>query len=199
MSTMISTQWPYSLERTTSPSSWLSLNAHSNASTLYVENHHINTGQLVIRWLTTSLTQTSSSHNCNPSSSCFCTDQNITTAYMPCIMSSCPTPVDLLAAQRYQAETCNFPVRNKGGILRDVVWSTLAFATLFTIFRGLSRMKSLGGTGFSWDDAILFTSYALAVVIVAATEMQIINGSGRVEYTLSVDQIVSYTYVSLQR
>lgn len=107
--------------------------------------------------------------------------------------------LDQLKAEEYQAQTCNYPVRDKGDVLRAVLWVFFVFATLFAIFRALSRMPQLGGTGFSWDDAILFSSYILAVILVAATEMQLANGAGKDEYTLTSDQIVTYTYVSFSQ
>lgn len=105
-------------------------------------------------------------------------------------------PEDQLTAQRYQAETCDYPVRDRGGTLRAVLYSTFALATLFASFRCLSRMPRLGGTGFSWDDLVLLTAYCMAVVMVGATELQVQNGSGRDEYTLTLKQITTYTYVS---
>ena len=108
-------------------------------------------------------------------------------------------PTDLLAAQKYQADTCNYPVRSKQTTHRGVLWATFTLATLFVAFRTLSRMPALAGSGYSWDDQVVFFSYALTVMIAIATEFTLKNGSALDEYTLTAPQIKEYmiwTYVS---
>lgn len=60
-------------------------------------------------------------------------------------------------------------------------------------------MPALSGSGYSWDDQVVFFSYALTVMIAIATEFTLKNGSALDEYTLTAHQIKEYmiwTYVS---
>ncbi|CAK4032354.1 Hypothetical predicted protein [Lecanosticta acicola] len=146
------------------------------------------------------IVQVTAGSDCSASSlSCFCSNQNVTATFNTCIQSACMPPTTLLEVQRYQADTCNYPVRSKQSLHRGALWATFILATIFVLFRTLSRMPLLAGSGYSYDDHVVYFSYAMAVALAVATEITLKNGSATDEYTLTPDMIVRYmiwTYIS---
>ncbi|KAF7189497.1 Satratoxin biosynthesis SC1 cluster protein 4 [Pseudocercospora fuligena] len=120
---------------------------------------------------------------------CFCNNGNITASIKACVGSNCTTS-EGLAAQKFEADTCNMPVRDRGGLSRRLCWAMFTIATLFVFGRFLSRMRSLGGSGFWFDDYAVAICYALLVPTDVSCEIEIQNGLGMDMFRLSVGQIV---------
>ncbi|KAK4614661.1 hypothetical protein CLAFUR0_09421 [Fulvia fulva] len=142
----------------------------------------------------------SSVNDCDTrSGSCFCSSGNLTAAFKTCLQTGCKLPLDMLASQRYQADVCDYPFRSKQSLHRGVTWSVFVLATTFTAFRVMARLPALQGTGFSWDDYVVFFSYLLVLLSDVATEITLHYGSGLDVYRLTAHEFVIYTqwtYVS---
>ena len=125
----------------------------------------------------------SSANDCDPTSgSCFCSNGNVTAAFKTCLQTGCKLPLDMLAAQRYQADVCDYPIRSKQSLHRSVTWSMFVLATIFTAFRILARLPALQGTGYSWDDHVVLFSYLLVLLSDVATEVTIHYGMTRTSF-----------------
>ncbi|UJO18594.1 uncharacterized protein CLAFUR5_07119 [Fulvia fulva] len=106
-------------------------------------------------------------YSCKPTNICFCTNDDLAASLKACLVKSCQTQ-DQLKAQKFRADTCGLPVRDKSSVVRGLVWSLFAIATFFTIARLLSRWPRLNGAGYHWDDWTLFALYPLAIVLLYA-------------------------------
>lgn len=112
-----------------------------------------------------------------------------------CVLANC-TLADRLPAQRFKADTCNEPVRDRGGLSRRLCWAMFVIATLLVLCRFLSRTPVLGGQGYSWDDWTVLFCYVLLVPTDVTAEIEVQNGLGMDMFMLSVDQIVTVLQVS---
>lgn len=117
-------------------------------------------------------------YSCKPTNICFCTNDDLAASLKACLVKSCQTQ-DQLKAQKFRADTCGLPVRDKSSVVRGLVWSLFAIATFFTIARLLSRWPRLNGAGYHWDDWTLFALYPLAIVLLYAVNKDIDAGYGR--------------------
>lgn len=56
--------------------------------------------------------------DCTPQQECYCeTTGPLSDALAACATSTCPTLANALAAQKFQADTCGIPVRNKTALM----------------------------------------------------------------------------------
>ncbi|KAM3421829.1 hypothetical protein BST61_g2206 [Cercospora zeina] len=104
-------------------------------------------------------------NNCQADEVCFCT-ASVRTAYETCLGRQCSSSMqDQLDGLRYQATSCNRPVRDNATTLYGVTWTFLSVAVIFVALRLLSRWRGLNGSGISWDDWVVLGSLALVTVL----------------------------------
>ena len=121
--------------------------------------------------------QTSDSYACALDNSCFC-DSDVTDALTTCIRTTC-SPADGVAAKKYQAGRCDYPIRDLTGTAIAVCWALFAVAILFSVFRVVSRSKVWGGAGYWWDDWMLLICLLPTIAITTVGFQAYQNGLGK--------------------
>lgn len=101
-----------------------------------------------------------------------------------------------LEMERFHAEACDKPIRNRGPLSRGLNWAMFTIATVFVTGRFISRLPNLGGSGYRWDDWTPLFCYVLLIVTAAGAEREVHYGLGQDIYMLSVDQVVAILGVS---
>lgn len=100
---------------------------------------------------------------CSPTDAkCLCTSQNFTAHATACLTANC-TVVQTLESKKYSDITCDAPVRNNASLTRGVTWSMFTLATICVIARLASRLPSLNGTGYGWDDWTILLSWCVLI------------------------------------
>lgn len=131
--------------------------------------------------------------DCNPTDPCFCESKPLAKSLGICLQSNCSFS-DGLAALKFQASTCNHPVRNLGAI--DALFFTLySFATLFTIARVFSRLRRFGGAGLWWDDYAAVLSWFPLTAATAGDYHAGLSGGGVDIWGLSVQNVHDFLFV----
>ncbi|USW59043.1 hypothetical protein Slin15195_G123620 [Septoria linicola] len=94
-----------------------------------------------------------------------------------------------LASQRLQAQTCEFPYRDKAPRIAKVSYSLFGVAMLFVIARFISRFRRLHGAGFGRDDfTVAFCVAPMAgMTVVAYFEDK--YGTGRDVWTVPMSNL----------
>lgn len=136
-------------------------------------------------------------YNCTPQQACYCeTTGPLTDALAACAISRCPTLADALAAQKFQADTCDFPLRNKTAMLEIIPYTLFAIATLSLFARFLSRWQRLQGAGLSYDDYAIILCYfpVIGMTVVAYYEAR--YGSGQDMWERSISDVRNFLLVS---
>lgn len=144
--------------------------------------------------------------DCTVDSSCYCEDK-LAASLEKCVASLCELP-DYLAGQKSYAVTCDRPIRNKGPATRILNWAMFGVATIFIAGRFLGRQRSLGGSGYGWDDCewnstvpelgpyltfytgLALVAYVFLITTDVTSELEVQNGLGMDMYLISIAQIV---------
>ncbi|CAK3954950.1 hypothetical protein DOTSEDRAFT_149838 [Lecanosticta acicola] len=130
-----------------------------------------------------------SAYSCDPSQSCFCTDDRLNQALVSCIRANC-TAEQGIEAKQYQADTCDYPVRSHVSTGEATLWALFSFAVLFTIFRIVSRCRAFGGAGYWWDDWTLFLALLPTIGVTVTGHLGYESGIGRDYWEVGVDGIM---------
>lgn len=75
-------------------------------------------------------------------------------------------------------------------------WALFTVASLFVFGRFISRMPSLGGSGYSWDDWTVLVCYVLLIPTDVSAEIEVRHGLGMDMYLLTIDDVVMILEVS---
>ncbi|SMR48890.1 unnamed protein product [Zymoseptoria tritici ST99CH_1E4] len=126
---------------------------------------------------------------CGIQEPCFCNNNDLSRTFSACISSGCATLEDRLETQRFHAETCSNPLRDRSTLTRGVVWALFGLTTLFLAFRILSRSALLHGRGYSWDDFVVLLCFVMLVPLSVSLEFEIRYGLGKDAYRSSISQI----------
>lgn len=134
-------------------------------------------------------------YTCTPEEDCFCEKPQVEISMTACLVESGCSFNDRLAATKFRADTCGQRVHNRGPILSAVTYTMYGLATVFTMARGLSRSKTLGGSGFGLDDHTAFVAYVVLTAMAAGDWYAIHNGEGRYIYTLNANSVSLFLMV----
>ncbi|KAM3422237.1 hypothetical protein BST61_g2602 [Cercospora zeina] len=140
--------------------------------------------------------------NCNALTdlACTCASEAFADATGECLARNCSV-VEGLEARHYSAMTCKEPIRDQGSLTRSVSWAMFALATFGTVARCLSRMRALGGTGYSWDDATIILAWLMLVPVNGLLHIMIDEGLGQDVWVLTdpeyqISKILKLFYIS---
>ncbi|KAK4613817.1 hypothetical protein CLAFUW4_09249 [Fulvia fulva] len=146
---------------------------------------------------------------CNATdAACLCTSMPFAKATTACLTANC-TVIEQLETRRYSAVTCNEPVRNQGDLTKSLIWVFFSVAGFGILARGLSRMESLSGTGYGWDDLVILISFLILIPSDAILHHMVDLGLGQdiwmvaknpddISMILYWFYISEFTYVALQ-
>lgn len=107
----------------------------------------------------------------------------------------CSIP-EQLAAKKFQADTCEIPVRSEAASTKSTVWALFAIASLFAIFRFANRCPQLGGAGYWWDDYTLWLCCIPMIVLAVLVDVALRHGLGQDVWEVSVPDILLTLKVS---
>ncbi|CZT14894.1 uncharacterized protein RCC_12259 [Ramularia collo-cygni] len=130
-----------------------------------------------------------SQYECSIERPCYCENLKLADALDICLSATCELS-DYLGSQRSYAGTCDKQPRNRARHTRELCWSMFTIATIVIAGRFVARMRSLGGSGFGWDDYVAFMTYALLVPTDITSELEVRNGFGMDMYLLTMEQIL---------
>lgn len=135
--------------------------------------------------------------DCTPLQACYCeTTGPLYDALAACAISTCPTLADALAAQKFQADTCDFPIRNKSAMVEIIPYTLFAIATLSLFARFLSRWQRLQGAGFNYDDYLIILCYIPVIGMTVVAYFEARYGSGQDMWGLSIMDVRNFLLVS---
>ncbi|PPJ57677.1 hypothetical protein CBER1_00129 [Cercospora berteroae] len=127
--------------------------------------------------------------DCPITEPCFCeTSGPKIDATVACLKKSCDMRGSL-ASQRFQAETCGFPYRDKSWRIALVSYILYGIAMVFVVARFISRFPRLLGAGFGADDWTVGLCVAPMTGMTVAAYYEYHYGSGRDVWTVPVDNL----------
>lgn len=147
---------------------------------------------------TTCSAQLSPTYGCQPDTSCFCTRSQLSAALEACITANCTIP-EGIAAKKFQADTCNYPVRSQVDTGEGVLWAFFTIAIIFSTLRCASRCRMLGGAGYWWDDWICLVCVLPMIGISITGSLGYQHGIGRDYWEVGASGIEESARVSVSR